>query len=174
MRDSIAFEDLQVNKEASLRYIGKLLRRLDAQPDGVECLNEVMRKDKDVPTTPFTHQLCVVYVDLDGVDTPGHVDDCMELFRRALQDEASRDRSQHIRLYKGCAISGDIIHLTAFLHDTPFECDVSYTQFKYNPKYRMWMMDDCPEAPHGLDDSNMVWVLDFGRCDVQETEASVK
>lgn len=165
MRDSIAFQDLQVDKEASLRYFGKLLRRLDAQPDGVQCLNEAMRMgDEGIPTTPFTHQLCVVCVDLveegdlDGADPPRHVDDCMDLFRPALQDEDASHRSDHIRLYKGCAIEGDTICLTAHMHDTPAESDVSHTKFMYNAKYRMWML-----APRGVDNTDTVWVLDFSR-----------
>lgn len=168
MRDSIAFQDLQVDKEASLRYVRKLLRRLDAQPDGVQCLNEAMRMgDEDEPTTPFTHQLCVVCVDLedaadlDDVSMPRHVDECMDLFRRALRDA---HRSDHIRLYKGCAIEDDTICLTAYLHDTPADCDVSNTECRYNVKYRMWLlMGGDAGAPHGVDENDTVWVLDFSR-----------
>lgn len=70
--------------------------------------------------------------------------------------------SDQIEIYGDSRIERGKIELTAYLHNTQVECDVSFASFTYNCKYKMWIIFDASwDAKNGIDCTGHVTILDM-------------
>lgn len=174
-----------IDKNEGLDIVRNIIVHLSKEGD--VSINETMNiesfySDHQGGVINFKHKLCIIELEL-GLDTrsyeepiiielsPGDEveDDYADLTLASLSKEMYEavnnehyNRSNNIEIHHGSYIENDAIHLTAYLHNTSAECDVSYPTFTYDNQYQCFIIkDDFWGAPNGIDCNGLVTILDF-------------
>ena len=118
----------------------------------------------------YRHKIAVVelnledyigYVNVDKID----LDSIPDAFYTAIANQ-KYERSTQVELHFGSEILDDKINLSAYLHETSAECDVSYPLFTYDELYGCWIVKQkFWGAPFGIDGNGIVLILDFSAYD---------
>jgi len=156
-----------IGKDQSLVIMRDVLSHLTE--DGQIMLNEKMNwRDRYGSSSSSRaiaqrHKIAVVEVEMS---LPDYEDsklspETKEAFDLAVQN-GDFNRSESIEIHHGSEIVDDKIMLTAYLHGTQSECDVSYPCFTYDSTYQCWIIRDAFwGAAGGIDCNGIVTVLDF-------------
>ena len=160
----------RVDKTKSLEIVAEILKHFTVGDDQIS-LNENMKwfdhySDEADNLVEYRHKLGVVEIDVsDGTirnwETTD-VDAIPDAFYAAIAKH-SYEKSDQIEIHSGSQItpSGEI-NLSAYLHNTSAECDVSYPMFTYDELFGCWIVKESFwGAAGGVDGNGNVLVLDF-------------
>lgn len=154
-----------VDKKLSLQIVKEMLSHLKDKKDVIYHENlEIDQGEVDSESeeewrynvVPYRHKLAIVEIELDWntLQVSKKVSDhYIQLLNTKTLDYS---RSDCIEIYAGSEIdSNSEIDLTAYLHGTQAECDVSYTTFSYDFTLQCWVSDE------GINCNGIMTILDF-------------
>lgn len=156
--------NFSVDKEKSLAVIKELLSHLK-ESDQIMISPTMDSEYYDNPIDQ-RHKLAIVELFLENCNESDYIQEVSEQIYEAYNN-SDYDRSDHIEIHYGSFVSqensqDELIHLTAYLHGTQAECDVSYPCFSYDKQYECWIIkDDFWGAKRGIDCNGTVTILDF-------------
>ncbi len=146
-----------VDKKKSLGIITDILFNLKKENDISYNEKCDFCDDNEYNIIPEKHKIKIAEISLDNYD----IDNFEIEFLNAIKEE-NYNISDEIEIYYGSKIEDGKILLTAFLHDTQADSDISYPVFTYNEIYKCWIIkDNFWGAKGGICCNGIVTILDF-------------